>query len=134
MDFKGKTVSITGASSGIGRELALQLSLLGAPLRSAYSGAKHAIIGIMDCLRAQIHSSGVIIQVVCPGWVQTDVSRNAPTASGEALGELDADIAGGQPGRQIHGPDDLPAGAGSHGNCDRQWHVPFRLSLSSRIY
>jgi dehydrogenase/reductase SDR family protein 7B len=70
---------------------------LGSPLRSAYSAAKHAIIGFMDCLRAEIHSSGVIIQVVCPGWVQTDVSRNALTASGEALGELDADIAGGIP-------------------------------------
>jgi short-subunit dehydrogenase len=70
---------------------------VGSPLRSAYSGAKHAVIGFMDCLRAEIHSSGVQVHILCPGWVQTDVSRNALTGSGATFGMVDADIAAGMP-------------------------------------
>jgi short-subunit dehydrogenase len=70
---------------------------LGAPMRSAYAGAKHAIIGFMDCLRAETLNTGLGIHIVCPGWVQTDVSRNALTASGDSFGEIDADIAAGMP-------------------------------------
>ncbi len=70
---------------------------LGSPLRSAYCAAKHAIIGFMDCLRAEIADTGVQVHVVCPGYVQTDVAHNALTSGGEAFDEVDADIATGMP-------------------------------------
>ena len=70
---------------------------VGSPYRSAYSGAKHALIGFMDCLRAEITKKGVKVQVVCPGWIQTDISRNALTGNMSTFGQLDQEIANGMP-------------------------------------
>jgi len=70
---------------------------VGSPYRSAYSGAKHALIGFMDCLRAEIAQFGVKIQVVCPGWIQTDISRNALIGDMSKFGQLDQEIAKGMP-------------------------------------
>jgi len=70
---------------------------VGSPYRSAYSGAKHALIGFMDCLRAEITQFGVKIQVVCPGWIQTDISRNALTGDMSKFDQLDQEIANGEP-------------------------------------
>ncbi|MDQ7050100.1 MAG: SDR family NAD(P)-dependent oxidoreductase [Enterobacterales bacterium] len=70
---------------------------VGSHFRSAYSAAKHALIGFMDCLRAEISDQGVRILVVCPGWVQTDVSRNALTGDMSQFGQMDHEIANGMP-------------------------------------
>jgi len=70
---------------------------VGSPYRSAYSGAKHALIGFMDCLRAEIAQFGVKIQVICPGWIQTDISRNALIGDMSKFGKLDQEIAKGMP-------------------------------------
>ncbi len=70
---------------------------IGSHLRSAYSAAKHAIIGFMDCLRAEISDKGVRVLVVCPGWIHTDISRNALTGNMNKFGEMDEEIARGMP-------------------------------------
>ena len=70
---------------------------VGSHFRSAYSAAKHALIGFMDCLRAEITDQGVRILVICPGWVQTDVSRNALTGNMTQFGKMDHEIANGMP-------------------------------------
>lgn len=74
---------------------------IGSPMRSAYCGAKHAVIGFMDSLRPELHGSGVKIHVVCPGWVQTDISRNALTSSGAPYGRTDAEISSRMPVEQF---------------------------------
>jgi short-subunit dehydrogenase len=70
---------------------------IGSPLRSAYSAAKHALIGFMDCLRAELYQTGVTVHVICPGFVQTDVSQNALTATGKPYGHSDPEIEHGMP-------------------------------------
>lgn len=70
---------------------------MGAPHRSAYCGAKHALVGFMDCLRAEIANSGVTVHVVCPAFVNTDVAHNALTGDGTTYGQTDANIATGMP-------------------------------------
>jgi len=70
---------------------------LGAPMRSAYSAAKHAIIGFMDTLRAEIHEDNIKIMIVTPGSVQTNVSKNALHGDGEKHGVTDPAIANGIP-------------------------------------
>jgi short-subunit dehydrogenase len=70
---------------------------VGSQYRSAYSAAKHAMIGFMDCLRAEITQFGVKIIVVCPGWVQTDISRNALTGDMSKFDQLDKEIENGMP-------------------------------------
>lgn len=70
---------------------------LGAPMRSAYSAAKHAIIGFMDALRAEIHADNIKIMVVTPGSVQTNVSKNALEGDGKKHNVTDPAIANGMP-------------------------------------
>lgn len=69
---------------------------IGAPLRTAYSAAKHGLIGYMDGLRAEVeipHKIGVTN--VLPGSVATNISRNAVTADGSKRGGSDANIENG---------------------------------------
>ena len=69
--------------------------LVGAPLRTAYSAAKHGLIGYHDSLRAETAHQGLRVMVVAPGSVRTNVSRNALGATGEARGASDAAIDNG---------------------------------------
>jgi len=68
---------------------------VGAPLRTAYSAAKHGLIGYHDSLRAETAEQGIRVLVVAPGSVKTNVSRNALGATGEARGVSDAAIDNG---------------------------------------
>ncbi|MEK6154249.1 SDR family oxidoreductase [Flavobacteriaceae bacterium 3-367] len=54
----------------------------GSPYRSGYCGAKHALHGFFDVLRMEHEKDGIAITLVCPGFVQTNVAKNALTADG----------------------------------------------------
>lgn len=62
---------------------------IGTPLRSGYSGAKHALHGFFDSLRAEVHDRGVRVTMVCPGFIRTEVSIHALTGDGTPQGILD---------------------------------------------
>lgn len=49
--------------------------LSGAKYIAAYSAAKHAVIGFMRSAAAEVAASGVTINAVCPGYVDTDMTR-----------------------------------------------------------
>lgn len=68
---------------------------VGTPLRSTYSASKHACQGWFDSLRAELEGSGVSVTVVAPGYVATDITKSALTASGEKHGQSDQGNAGG---------------------------------------
>ena len=71
---------------------------VGVPLRGGYSAAKHALLGWYDTLRAELETAyGIDVSVVVPGSVQTDVAINALSATGEARGHSDENIANGMP-------------------------------------
>ena len=57
--------------------------LLPVPGRAAYCGSKHALQAWADCLRAEVCQSGVKVSVVSPGYVNTDLSKHALTATGK---------------------------------------------------
>ena len=66
---------------------------IGAPLRTAYSAAKHGLIGYMDALRTEVSQRhNIHITNILPGSVATNVSRNALTADGSKRGVSDANI------------------------------------------
>jgi short-subunit dehydrogenase len=69
--------------------------ILGAPLRSAYSAAKHGLIGYHDALRAETAHLGLKVLVVAPGSVRTNVSKNALDARANVRGVSDAAIDNG---------------------------------------
>lgn len=56
---------------------------IGAPMRTAYSAAKHGLIGYMDALRCEVETlHNIHVTNILPGSVATEVSRNALTADG----------------------------------------------------
>lgn len=69
--------------------------LVSSPLRSGYCAAKHAIHGYYNSLRAELAGSRVTVTIGVPGFVRTDISRNALTADGGAHGRMDPNQQGG---------------------------------------
>ena len=59
--------------------------LLGAPLRTGYSAAKSGIIGYYDSLRPELKDLGIDVIHVSPGFVNTNVSKNALDHNGNSF-------------------------------------------------
>ena len=81
---------IINTSSVVGR--------FGGPVRTAYSGAKHAIMGWFDAFRVEQSIVGYPIHIlnVVLGSTQTDVARNAITvAPDRTFGDTDGNIESG---------------------------------------
>jgi short-subunit dehydrogenase len=70
---------------------------IGTPMRSAYAAAKHALHGFFDCLRAEVWKDNILVTIICPGYIVTNVTINALTASGEKLGKDGKNNKGGYP-------------------------------------
>jgi NADP-dependent 3-hydroxy acid dehydrogenase YdfG len=69
----------------------------GAPLRSGYCASKHALHGFFDALRAECWRENILVTLVCPGYVQTNVSVNALTGTGGKQNTMDEATAKGIP-------------------------------------
>ncbi len=54
----------------------------GSPYRSGYCGAKHALHGFFDVLRMEHQKDNIQVTLICPGFIQTNVAKNALTADG----------------------------------------------------
>ena len=67
-------------------------SLMGkfsSPYRSAYCGAKHALHGFFDALRLEHDKDNIKVTMICPGFVNTNVARNALTGDGSTQNNQD---------------------------------------------
>jgi short-subunit dehydrogenase len=64
-------------------------------LRSGYCGAKHALHGFFESLRAEHHQDNLDVTMVCPGFIQTSISLNAMVGDGSQQGTMDAKTGGG---------------------------------------
>lgn len=51
------------------------LSHKGAADQTAYSAAKHAVLGFTRAFAQHAAARGVTVNAVCPGWVRTDMAR-----------------------------------------------------------
>lgn len=71
------------------------MGVFSSPLRSGYCGAKHALHGFFESLRAEVHEYGVGINMVCPGFIATDISKNAVVGDGSKQGTMDAKTGAG---------------------------------------
>jgi len=49
----------------------------GAPYIAAYSASKHAVLGFTRSVAAEMAASGVTVNAVCPGYVDTDMTRDS---------------------------------------------------------
>ena len=68
---------------------------VGVKMRTGYCAAKHAVMGFFDALRAEVAQYGIQVSTITPGFIKTDVSKNAVTGHGKAFGIDDDDIANG---------------------------------------
>jgi short-subunit dehydrogenase len=68
---------------------------VGAPKRTGYCAAKHAIVGYFDALRAETARHGLHVSVVTPGFIRTNIAKNALTGAGVAQQHNDKDIEAG---------------------------------------
>ena len=62
-------------------------SLMGkfsSPYRSGYCGAKHALHGFFDALRLEHDKDNIKVTLICPGFVNTNVAKNALIGDGSA--------------------------------------------------
>lgn len=79
-----KNGTIVFVSSVVGR--------ISIPYRSAYTASKHALQAFADCLRAEVSHHNIKVIVSSPGYVATEVSRNALTGYGTLHGGWLQDI------------------------------------------
>jgi dehydrogenase/reductase SDR family member 7B len=61
----------------------------GTKLRSGYAASKHALHGFFDSLRAELGDTPIKITLVCPGFIRTEISKNAVVGDGTAQGTMD---------------------------------------------
>jgi len=82
-----------------GGQLAIVSSVagkVGTALRTGYCGAKHAVVGYFEGLRAEVEDAyGIGVSIILPGSVRTSIARNALEGSGAARGRSDANIENG---------------------------------------
>lgn len=66
-------------------------------LRSSYAAAKHALHGYYDSMRMEVEPLGIHITLFTPGFIATDISKNAFDGAGTPTGSMDDNQAGGMP-------------------------------------
>lgn len=59
---------------------------LALPNRSAYCASKYALQAFSESLRTEVHKDNVQVLIVSPGYINTALSMNALTGSGQAYG------------------------------------------------
>ncbi len=57
--------------------VASMASLFGLPNVFAYSAAKSALLGMLRALATEVSPSGVRVNAIAPGWIETDMTRCA---------------------------------------------------------
>ncbi|MDV7695996.1 SDR family oxidoreductase [Chryseobacterium soli] len=103
-DFIG-TIALTKAAvpymiKNGGGQIVVISSVMGvfsAPMRSAYAAAKHALHGFFDALRAELYKDNILITMICPGFIKTNISLNALAGDGSVHGIMDDTILQGMP-------------------------------------
>lgn len=73
------------------------MGIFGAPMRSGYAAAKHALHGFFDALRAELYQQKIDITIICPGFIQTNISIHAVTGDGSVQGTMDDATQKGMP-------------------------------------
>jgi len=67
------------AERGFGRIVAIAsvAGLTGGKYIAPYAASKHAVIGLVRCLAAELDGKGVTVNAICPGYVDTSITRDA---------------------------------------------------------
>lgn len=80
---------------GFGRiiSVASVAGLKGYPYVSAYCASKHAVVGLTRALAREVAKTGVTVNAVCPGYVDTDLVRDGASRIAAKTGRPAGEIA-----------------------------------------
>jgi NAD(P)-dependent dehydrogenase (short-subunit alcohol dehydrogenase family) len=62
------------------------LARIGVPGYTGYCASKTGILGLVRALAMELAPSGVLVNAICPGWVDTDMAQEGIKGMAEALG------------------------------------------------
>lgn len=82
-----------------GGHIAVTTSIVGKfgfPYRSAYSAAKHALQGYFESLRIENKQNNIVVSIIIPGRIKTNISENALDKNGNRRGTTDKSLANGK--------------------------------------
>ncbi len=69
----------------------------GTRLRSTYAASKHALHGYFDALRQEVYDDNINISLVCPGFIKTNVTKNALEGDGSKHNKMGEGQENGMP-------------------------------------
>ncbi len=100
-------------SAGCLVHVASTAGLRGFPFTAAYTAAKHGMVGLARALHAELAPAGIRVFALCPGFVDTDITRGAAAAVA-ARGKTTAEQAFARMAAQnrigrMHTPDEVAA-------------------------
>jgi len=80
---------------------------------SAYSAAKAGQLGLVRSLAVELAPKRVLVNAICPGWVETQMAVDRMTEIGESMGkaypETKAELLAGVPLQRISEPEEIAA-------------------------
>ena len=98
-------------------------ALVGYAYVTAYTAAKHGVLGLTRALALEVATKGITVNAVCPGYTETDIVKDAVanimTKTGRTELEARAELAKGNPMKRMVQPDEVAdtvawlAGAGA---------------------
>jgi NAD(P)-dependent dehydrogenase (short-subunit alcohol dehydrogenase family) len=79
--------------------------LTGYRYATAYTAAKHGVVGLTRALALEVATKGVTVNAVCPGYTDTDIVRDASAnivaKTGRGEEEARAELAAGNPQKRL---------------------------------
>ena len=86
-------------------------ALVGYAYVSAYTAAKHGVLGLTRALALELATKGITVNAVCPGYTETDIVKDAVanimTKTGRTELEARAELAKGNPMKRLVQPDEV---------------------------
>lgn len=61
---------------------------IGTKFRSGYAASKHAVQGFFNSLRQEMYEHNVDVTLLCPGFIKTNISKNALTGDGSKFNKM----------------------------------------------
>ena len=98
---------------GFGRivVVASSASKRGEPYIAAYTAAKHGVLGLVRSAAAELATTGITVNAVCPGYVDTPMTQRSIDAivekTGRSRDDAERSLAGQQPTGRFITPDEV---------------------------